>query len=440
MDTVRQTNTTATLLAPRPTTLCETGIPEIILVDLICKHLADSGVLDLATLAERMALSGSLMDELLAFLRAEGRVEVLGAQAGSPFLRFGLTERGRIAAAMASARDAYVGPAPVTLDDYRRLVHAQSIRRQPVTRQRVHAAFADTVIRTDLLDRLGPAVNSGRPIFIYGAPGTGKSYIARRLSRLLGPPVLVPHAILLGERLVRLFDPGVHRAADRGTSARTLMLDQGFDPRYLVCDRPVVVAGGELTLDRLELHFDPTTRLYQAPLQLLANNGMLLIDDLGRQPMPPAAIFNRWIIPLEEGQDHLAVETGQHFVTPFDLVLVLATNFNPLELADEAFLRRIGYKIRFDVCNVEEYQAIFKQECSAQQVAYDPTLLAYLINGLHAPTGVPLLACHPRDLLGLALDYVGYTGSTLDKAAIRWAWESYFVGALDRSSPTERAD
>ena len=419
-------------LVARPRTLRETGLSQPFAVDLISKHLAEAGVLDLAILAERLALAGSLVEDLLAFLRAEGRVEVLGAQGGSPFLRFGLTERGRMAAETALARDGYVGPAPVTLSDYRRLVHAQSVRLHPLTRGRVHDAFADTVIRPELLDRLGPAVSSGRPLFIHGAPGTGKSYIARRLSRLLGPPVLVPHAVLFGDSVVRCFDPGVHRPAEQAVAARALMMDEGFDPRYLVCERPLVVAGGELTLDMLELAFDPATRLYQAPLQMRANNGMLLIDDLGRQRVTPAAIFNRWIIPMEEGRDHLSVKTGQHFVVPFDLVLVLATNFNPLELADEAFLRRIGYKIHFDACTRPEYEAIFRQECEKQQIAYDPALLTFLIEALHRPKGVPLLPCHPRDLLGLAMDYGRYSGAVLDEAAIRWAWESYFVGDVER--------
>ncbi len=424
-------------LAPRPGSLRETGLSQPFAVDLISKHLAEAGVLDLATLAERLALAGSMVEDLLAFLRAEGRVEVLGAQAGGPFLRFGLTERGRAAAAIALARDGYVGPAPVTLQDYRHLVRAQSVRLNPLTRESVHQAFADTVIRPDLLDRLGPAVNSGRPLFIHGAPGTGKSYIARRLSRLLGPPVLVPHAILFGESVVRCADPDIHRPTDQAVSGQALMLDQGFDPRYQLCRRPVLIAGGELTLDMLELSFDPGTRLYQAPLQLRANNGLFLIDDLGRQQLPPAALFNRWIIPLEEGQDHLALKTGQHFVVPFDLVLIFATNFNPLELADEAFLRRIGYKVRFEACTREDYAAIFRQECAQQGLRHNERWVSFLVDELHAPRGVPLLACHPRDLLGLAMDHAQYTGGPVDEEALSWAWDTYFVSDVDRptSSP-----
>ncbi|CRI64967.1 AAA ATPase [Thiocapsa sp. KS1] len=424
---------TTTDLAPRPGSLRATGLPENVLPDLVGKHLAEAGVLDLAALAQRLGLLGSLVEEVLGFLRAEGRVEVLGAQGGSPFVRFGLTDRGRIAAASASARDGYVGPAPVTLPEYRRVVDAQSVRLYPLTRVQVHSAFADTVIRPEVLDRLGPAVNSGRPVFIHGEPGTGKSYIARRLSRLLGPPVLVPYAILFGDSVVRCYDPGVHRPVDEGVVARSLMLCEGFDPRYVLCERPVIVAGGELTLDRLDLAFDPATRLYQAPLQLRANNGLLVIDDLGRQRLPAVSLFNRWIIPLEENQDHLSVKTGQLFTVPFDLVLIFATNFNPLELADQAFLRRIGYKVHFKESSPEDYAAIFEQECEKRGIIYNPGLVSYLVDGLHGPRGVPLLACHPRDLLGLAVDYVTYTGEPMGEPALLWAWDSYFVSDVDQT-------
>jgi predicted ATPase with chaperone activity len=419
-------------LAPRPAAAQATGLSQSLLADLASKHLAEGGVLDLATLARRMALGGTLVEDLLAFLRAEGRVEVLGAQGSSPFLRFGLTARGRAAAEDALLRDGYVGPAPVPLAEYERIVAAQSRRHHPFTRDRVHETFADTVIRRSLLDRLGPAVNSGRPLFIYGAAGTGKSYIARRLSRLAGPPVLVPHAIVVGDSTVRYLDPAVHRTVEQQRPAQSIMLEEGFDPRYVLCERPVVTAGGELTLDMLELQYDSATRLYHAPLQLLANNGLLILDDLGRQRVAPAALFNRWIIPLEEKRDHLTLKTGQHFSVPFDLVLVLSTNLDPREVADDAFLRRIGYKVRFEECSHAEYSAIYQQECEKHTVTYDDRLVRFLVGELHATFGVPLLACHPRDLLGLALDYVRYVGvGRLDEEALRWAWANYFVDTAE---------
>ena len=421
-------------LAPRPSTAAQTGLSEPLLADLISKHLAEGGVLDLGNLARRLGLAGTLVEELVASLRAAGRVEVLSAQIGSPFLRFGLTDRGRAATAEALQRDGYVGPAPVPLADYERVVRAQSRRLRPLTRDAVHAAFADTVVRPALLDRLGPAVNSGRPLFIHGPSGTGKSFIARRLSRLLGDPVLVPHAIAVGESTVRCLDPGVHRTYGtplESTATGALMLQQGFDSRYVLCDRPTVIAGGELTLDMLDLHYDSAARLYRAPLQLRANNGLLLLDDLGRQRASPVALFNRWIIPLEEGLDHLSLRGGQHFTVPFDLVLVLSTNLDPKALVDVAFLRRIGYKVAFEPSTRDEYTAIFRQFCEAKGIDWDPRLASLLMDDLHVRHAVPLLPCHPRDLLGLALDYTRYTtgADSIDETALRWAWENYFMGS-----------
>lgn len=423
-------------LAPRPATPADTGLSEFILADLIVKHLDESGVLDLGTLAQRLGLGGSLVEELLAFLRSTGRVEVMAAQSAGPFLRYGLTERGRAAAAEALTRDGYVGPAPVPLADYERIVRAQSGRWRPLTREQVHTAFADTVIPLARLDQLGPAVSSGRPVFIYGPAGTGKSFVARRLNRLLGPPVLVPHAIAIGENAVRCLDPGVHRVMKSADSA-SVMLCEGFDARYALCERPTVIAGGELTLDMLDLHYDSATRLYRAPLQLCANNGLLLLDDLGRQRMSPTDLFNRWIIPLEDRVDHLTLKGGQHFVVPFDLVLVFSTNLDPHNLADGAFLRRIGYKVAFEPSMREEYTAIFKQECARNSLDFDVHLADFLIDELHARNGVPLLPCHPRDLLGLALDYARYTSADkIDERVLRWAWANYFVMS-DHDEPPE---
>ncbi|MEA3274169.1 MAG: AAA family ATPase [Pseudomonadota bacterium] len=429
------TSPSYTELAPRPVTEEGTGLSRALLVDLVSKHLAEAGVLDLGALARRIALPGTLIEGLLAFLRSEGRAEVLGARGGSPFLRFGLTERGRVAAAEAFMRDGYVGPAPVPLAAYEGIVRAQSVRHNPLTRVKVHDAFADTVIRTSLLDRLGPAHSSGRPLFLYGPPGTGKSYISRRLTRLLGPPVLVPHAIAVGETAIRCFDPGVHRVVGPPSESASVMMEEGFDARYALCERPAVIAGGELTLDMLDLRFDSAARLYMAPLQLRANNGTLILDDMGRQRVTPVELFNRWITPLEERRDHLSLKAGQHFSVPFDLVLVFATNFNPLDLADEAFLRRIGYKIRFEEASKEEYSQIWRQECKQNAIEYDPALVAFVIEELHAKRRVPLLACHPRDLIGLAMDHSRYIGAdAMDQEALLWAWRNYFVEVSDGGS------
>ncbi len=416
-------------IAARPRSIAETGLTERFLADLVCKHLFEGGVLDLHELTRRLALSGSVLEEVFGFLRADALAEVRGSNPGNTVLRYGLTERGRTAALEAFGRDGYVGPAPVPLEQYRRTVEAQSLSTHVVSRQAIHAAFADTVIRPELLDQLGPALHSGRAMFIYGPAGTGKSFIARRLARLLPDAVLIPHAVLVADKAMQCFDPGVHTPLKRGnTPDEALQLDRGHDPRYAPCERPVIVTGGELTLDMLEVQYDPATRTHRAPLQLRANNGMLVIDDLGRQRMEPLQLFNRWIVPLEERHDFLTLSNGQHFQVPFDVALVFSTNRNPLQLADEAFLRRIGYKIRFHHLREADYLTIWQQECRRRGIEHNPELARFVVHELHAHHGVPLLPCHPRDLLDLAWDYTRYMDQpNLSADALCWAWDSYFV-------------
>lgn len=426
----------ATPLAPRPRDLAEAGLSELYVADLISRHLFEQGVLDLQALTRCVALPGGLLEPVLAFLRETARVEVRGATLDG-LLRFALTERGRLAAQEALARDGYIGPAPVPLEQYAALVERQSMKSRSVDRNQVHAAFADIQIRPELLDQLGPALHSGRATFIHGDAGTGKTYIARRLARLLAGEVLIPHAVLVAGKAVRLFDGGVHEPLEApleenesvaAAYLNSLHLGQGHDPRYVRCKRPVVVVGGELTMDMLEVQYDTATRIHHAPAQLRANNGMLVIDDLGRQRMQPDELFNRWIVPMEERRDFLSLRSGQHFQVPFDVALVFSSNRHPRDLADPAFLRRIGYKIRFEPLARDEYRTIWQQECRRHGLDADPAMADFVIDDLHGRHGVPLLPCHPRDLLGLAMDYLGYRGeAALDEAALRWAWRTYFM-------------
>lgn len=415
--------------APRPATVAETGLPLLYLGDLLVKQLFEQGVLELHQLSRESALAGSVVEEVCRFLREDGRVEVRG-QSESGGLRFGLTDRGRASAQEALSRDGYCGKAPVTLEAYRARVTEQSLSALGIRRDTVMQAFADTVIDPALLDQLAPGLHSGRAIFIHGEAGTGKSYIARRMVRLLEGGVLVPHAIFVGGKAVRCFDPAVHHSLEgpaEASPAERLYLGHGHDPRYVLCHRPCVMTGGELTMARLEVQHDAATHIHQAPVQLLANNGMLVIDDLGRQPMTPTELFNRWIVPLEERRDFLALSNGHHFSVPFDVALVFSTNLDPLALADAAFLRRIGYKIRFAPLAREPYAEIWQQQCREHDLPWRPELVDFVIDELHGRHGVPLLACHPRDLLGLAMDRLDYWGSEeLDTATLSWAWQTYF--------------
>jgi hypothetical protein len=415
-------------LAPRPTTLAQTGLSLTFLADLLGKHLASAGVLTTSQLIDRLALAGPIIDQVLQFLRAEGRVEVRSRLGLDAELRYGLTEKGRLEAADALNRGGYVGPAPIPLADYVSLVRKQSVHGHVITQQAIREVFRSVIIADELLDRLGPALNSRRAMFLYGHAGTGKTFTARRLAAALSGLVLVPHAIAVHETVVEIFDPLCHEQMSFMNPPSATMLDEGFDPRYLACERPIVLTGGELSADMLEIQHDSSTRTYSAPIQLKANNGFLLIDDLGRQRIQPTQLFNRWIVPMDSRQDSLATARGQHFEVPFDLVLVFSTNLRPEDIADEAFLRRLGYKIEFTPIQPTQYRQIWRGLCAERSIAFNPRLVDYAIDVLHRRSKVPLLPCHPRDLLGMALDRIAYlqTGE-LDEATLRWAWDSYFL-------------
>ena len=415
-------------LSPRPTTVAQTGFSLTFLAELLGKHLAQAGVLTTSQIVERMALAGPVVDHALQFLRAEGRVEVRSRLGLDAELRYGLTDKGRVEAGEALNRSGYVGPCPVPLADYSALVRKQSVHHRKVTRQAVHDAFEGIVIDDELLDRLGPALNSHRAIFMYGHAGTGKTFTARRLASVLNGLVLVPHAIAVNETVVEVFDPLCHEQLAFSNPPLPTMLDQGFDPRYVPCERPIVLTGGELSADMLELQFDAGTRTYVAPIQLKANNGFLLIDDLGRQRVEPTVLFNRWIVPMDSQQDSLVTNRGHHFEVPFDLILVFSTNLRPEDIADQAFLRRLGYKIELRPIQPEEYKLIWQRVCAERATTYDGGLADYVIEQLHRRRQVPLLPCHPRDLLGMALDRAAYLGrSKLDADSLRWAWDCYFL-------------
>jgi len=415
-------------LAPRPTSVVDTGLSITFLADLLAKHLASAGVLTTSQLVERLALSGPVLGQVLNFMRNDGRIEVRSRAGLDAELRYGLTDKGSLEASDAVNRGGYVGPAPVPLTEYVALVKKQSVHARTITRQAIRRVFQDMVISDELLDRLGPALNSRRAILLYGLAGSGKTFTARRMAAALEGLVLVPHAIAVHDTVIEVFDPLCHHQMSFTDPPSPTMLEEGFDPRYVPCERPIVFTGGELAADMLEVQCDVATRTYASPIQLKANNGFLLIDDLGRQRIAPAVLFNRWIVPMDSRQDSLTTGKGHHFEVPFDLVLVLSTNLRPEDIADEAFLRRLGYKIEFTPIKVQEYRRIWQGVCAERSVPFDPHLVDFAINELHRRQGIPLLPCHPRDLVGMALDRIAYLGETkLDETAIRWAWESYFL-------------
>lgn len=415
-------------LIKQPRTIDETALDAELLLDLTLKHFYDGGVLDLHQLADRMALTGNLLEGILATLRKDSRIEVLAAKENSAGVRYQLTELGRAEAKNAYLRSGYIGRAPITIEHYRQLVEAQSVFNCTVSKEQLKDAFADVVIEDHLFDQLGPALHSGRAIMIYGPAGSGKTYICKRLARCLGGPIHLPYAIAVGREIIQFFDPLIHVPVYQISEKVGYHFETRTDQRLILCERPVAISGGELTMDRLELRYDPVTRLNHAPIQLKTNNGIYIVDDMGRQRMPPIELLNRWIVPMEEHLDYLTVGTGQHFPVPFDTVLVFSSNLHPLELADEAYLRRLGYKIHFTDITKEQFTLIWGDVCRDRAVTVEDGVLDCVFE-LYDRTKRPFLPCQPRDLIGLGLDMAAFKNNRgrLSQENIRLAWDTYFI-------------
>ncbi|MBA5686216.1 ATP-binding protein [Rugamonas apoptosis] len=424
------------LRAPAPRTVEETGLPQLFLVDLLCKILAQHGQMQLSELAASTKLPVSVLDAVLAPMRTEKLCEVArrGGSGTDADLCFNLTEFGRLRAQDAALRDAYAGPAPVAYADYVAQVRRNSVAHKPLSRAHMQRVYEGVVVRPALLDQLGAAFNSGRAIFMHGPAGSGKSYLAERLHGLLEGEVPIPHAILIDGAVVPIYDPVVHPAVAEEAPAGS-QFDRRYtrDLRWVRCQRPAVLTGGELTIEMLDLRFDHGARLYQAPPHLKANGGILVIDDLGRQRCSPVELMNRWIVPLDRHIDFLALQNGYKFAVPFDMIVVFSSNLQPEELADGAFLRRLGYKIHVGPLPEALYRTVFQQVCERLGIAYDEALFDYLLRAHHGPEDRPLMACYPNDLLGQLCDLARYEGrqARLDQAGLDWAWQNYFGASTD---------
>lgn len=425
----------ASLMPIPPATVEETGLPFFFLVELVAKHLFRGGPQRASELADRLHLLPGVTESLLVFMRDERLIEVQARTQGTVSgamtkdFTYALTDLGRARAGDAMARCQYAGPAPVSLGDYVRQVALQSFRDERVTRDDVRRHFGSEVIRPDLLEQFGAAMNSGRAMFVYGPPGAGKTYIAERLIGLMAGAVYIPHAIYVEGEIIQVHDPLVHRPVEHPNEARSrIERHVAQDGRWVRCNRPVVLNGGELSLSMLDLQFDHESRYYTAPPQVKANNGLLIIDDLGRQLSEPRVIMNRWIVPMDRQMDYLALHTGVKFQVPFDLSLVFSTNLPPSSLADEAFLRRLGYKIYVGHLDEASYGEIFKRVCQQMGVPFSEAGLAYVLQR-HEREHKPLLACIPRDLVGQVRDHASYLGQApaLDEGLLGWAWNNYYV-------------
>lgn len=412
-----------------PQTVEETGISFLFLIELLCKILFLNGQMRLLDISSRTKLTLAVLEPLLAFMRTERMCEISRQSETETSVNYTLTELGRLRAQDFLKKSQYAGAAPVNLADYTARVREQSVLDARITMQRITETFQGIVLRHGTLDLLGPAMNSGRAIFIYGPAGSGKTFIAEKLGHLFPDSIAIPYALLVDNEVIQIFDPLIHKPFQHTDSGSSLDRGNTHDQRWVPCQRPAVITGGELTLKMLDLDFDESARFYQAPPQVKANNGLLVIDDMGRQLVSPQSLMNRWIVPLDRRVDYLALHTGTKFMIPFDVTVIFSSNITPTKLADEAFLRRLGYKIYIGALSEEEYRAIFKQVCSAYEIDYLEDSFKYLLDKLHTKHQKPLLACIPRDLLGQVRDFALYheVEPRLTEALLDLAWSNYYA-------------
>ena len=417
------------ILPVLPRSLEQTGLSSQFLVELLAKILFLRGQLRLVDLAEHTKLSIGILEPLLTFMRNERLCEVSRSSETETSISYNLTDLGRLRAEDFLRKSQYAGPAPVSLKAYVEQVRAQTIANMQTTQKELLRAFEGIVLKEQILKQFGAAMNSGRAIFVYGPAGSGKTFISEKLVRLLSGNIAVPYAIAVDNEVIQVYDPLVHEQVVQDEAPFGLDRRWSPDLRWVLCRRPVVKTGGELTLSMLDLDFDESARFYQSPPQVKANNGLFLIDDLGRQLASPLDIMNRWIVPLDRHVDYLTLHTGKKFVLPFDVIVVFSTNMPPNQLADEAFLRRLGYKIYIGQLDEDEYRAISRQVCDQLQIPYSDKQLDYLLREHHYKEDKPLLACIPRDILGQLKDVARYEERQpeLSEELLDWAWNNYFA-------------
>jgi len=431
----------AQILPKAPRHLADLGLPPQFVGDLITKLLSTRGRLSLAGLSEATRLPASIIGEAMIGLRATRMVEIGRGGATEVDHEYQLTEGGRAHAADALQRSLYTGPAPVTLDEYSEVVAAQSLLHHRFDMRSVRQAFAGLTLAPRLIDSVGAALNSGRAMLLYGPAGSGKTFLAEQMARLLPGVIAVPHAICVGGEVIQVYDPILHERVEGESSAGGAGIRSNVDRRWEICRRPFVLTGGELSLRMLDLQFDEVSRFYQAPPHVKANGGVFVVDDLGRQLVSPRELMNRWIVPLDRRRDYLSLHTGFKMSVPFDMAVVFSTNLRPHEIADEAFLRRFGYKIHVGPVDEASYRRIFEQACTSLGVRFDASALDWLLRERHQPAARPLLACYPRDLTGRIRDFAIYEDTPAEMApeSLDRAWKTYFV-TPDPEAPTRGAD
>ncbi len=407
-----------------PTTIEETGLNRTFLTEHFLRILYNKGRATGAEMAEEMKLFYRIVEPLIADLRNLEQIDIIGQRGyGDINYEYVLTPRGADAVQDALLKTQYAGPCPVPLKTWIESVKAQTIKNVVVTRRNIREAFADLIIDESILNWVGPAVNSASSVMLYGYPGNGKTSIAERITHLMGDDIFIPYTVEADGAIIKMYDPIVHEPP-----LKQLPAEMEYDHRWVRIRRPVVIVGGELTLEQLNLIYNETSRIYESPFQMKANGGIFLIDDFGRQQVRVFDLLNRWIVPLEKRYDFLTTVTGKKIQIPFDQLIIFSTNLDPKDLGDDALLRRIKFKFEIIDPTEQQWREIWKLMCRIRKVPYDERAIDYLVARWYKPDERPFRMCQPRDILDQLISIARYNMETpiLNADLLDAACQTYF--------------